>query len=363
MPVTTFSGSDRSGRLETTQLISGASLGSQVLRRAPSSVASPNSIFNDGKRRLGNFTIASERYTGRMRSARIPRFSKAAVMAPVPAPNSTTYPFGDRGRKLAMRRPRKRELGTADPMGPGLLSNSPPKVKNDVTASNATDFRGRPATLLTRAPEILPAYSADTAPLLWADMLILSLISLKKTIIFFSRFHEASRRQILSYLPLDCKPLGKPILIVHAVRLRSTDARLKSISLAAGGLHQPALSPHHPRNRRRRALHHRPRELPFLVGEKPQGATTHRNPSSGPPVVRPALRLGTRGNARRGRAAGIARRKLGGHQHGLSGSQDLPHGRRLEADERSREGRATCQSDGERGEDPRHLQNAAGLGR
>ena len=63
------------------------------------------------------------------------------------------------------------------------------------------------------------------------------------------------------------------------------------------------------------------------------------------------------------RPSRIARRRLGGHQHGLPGAQGLPRRRRLGHDDRTGQDRRARPRHGRRREDSGHRQDAARLGR
>ena len=75
------------------------------------------------------------------------------------------------------------------------------------------------------------------------------------------------------------------------------------------------------------------------------------------------VRRGAGGNARRGGLPGIHRHRVGGHQHGLPGAQSVPRGRRLGDDDGTGQNFRAGPRDGQRRENSRHRQDAAGLGR
>src|SRR6266567_7914247 len=56
---------------------------------------------------------------------------------------------------------------------------------------------------------------------------------------------------------------------------------VQPVSLAAGGLYQPAVPARRARNRRRRPVYHRPRQRPLVARKTRQGPQTHRDPARG----------------------------------------------------------------------------------
>ena len=92
---------------------------------------------------------------------------------------------------------------------------------------------------------------------------------------------------------------------------RFAHAGIQFVSLAAGGLHQPALPPRRARNRRRRPLHHGSGQRPLAFGKAGKGVQAHRNAPGRFAAGRPAFRLRAGGNARRraNRSKRAARRR------------------------------------------------------
>ena len=227
-----------------------------------------------------------------------------------------------------MRRAKKGELGTADPIGRGLFSNSLPNATSDVTASNGImnqpprsksqgHLRPRSVTGAGHRPCAFSAAFGQHVP------------PCHRTVVIISHLHGKSDISFLSLaagLQTACK---MPYSSAHAVRPWPTVTRFQSVPVSARGLYQPALPSHHSRNRRGRPLHHRSRQRPLLAGEESQSAPSSsrpghkivRSPSNctGPSPKRCAMPLRAR----------IARREFRGHQHGLSRPQNLQERWRL----------------------------------
>ena len=83
-------GSDRRGRLETMWLTESVSQSRWSLRSPFNSAAFPTSTFKSGYRPRNTLAMATEQSIEISRLPGIPRSRSAPVMAPVPAPYSTT---------------------------------------------------------------------------------------------------------------------------------------------------------------------------------------------------------------------------------------------------------------------------------
>src|SRR5690349_4846502 len=80
----------------------------------------------------------------------------------------------------------------------------------------------------------------------------------------------------------------------HADRL--TAPQLEFVSLATGGLHQPAVPINFAGNWRAGSGDDRPGKRPFVTGEESQGAEAHRNLPGGSTIGSATVRLGAGGN-------------------------------------------------------------------
>ena len=105
---------------------------------------------------------------------------------------------------------------------------------------------------------------------------------------------------------------------------------------AAGRLHQSRLPPGGARAGRPRPGHHRSGQRPRPAARQPQDDGADPDLPRGPAGRGADLRVGARGDARRGPVAGRLRRLVRGHQHGLPGPQGRPRRRRLGHDVRRR---------------------------
>src|SRR5712691_6937294 len=104
---------------------------------------------------------------------------------------------------------------------------------------------------------------------------------------------------------LGCK-CRSDLLLTDAPR--AVDIGIEPVSLAAGGVHQPAVSIDGAGSGRAWSGYDGPGERAFVAGEKSQGAEANRDFTCGSPAGGPVIRFVAGRNARRRNLSRISRR-------------------------------------------------------